>query len=62
MFDKHVFFFILSKITISYKVRKNPALQDSTPAAGRANDIFRSAAVRSKAELFYFIGKQFPMK
>jgi len=53
MFDKHVFFFILSKITISYKARKNPALQDSPPEAGRASDIFHSAAVRSKAELFY---------
>ena len=28
-------------------IRKNPALQDSPPAAGRASDIFLSAAVRS---------------
>ena len=36
---------------------KNPALQDSPPAAGRASDIFYSAAVRSKAERFLFHGK-----
>ena len=32
--------------------RKNPALQDSPPAAGRASDIFHSAAVRSSRSVF----------
>ncbi|MBS5521566.1 MAG: hypothetical protein KHX56_04765, partial [Clostridiales bacterium] len=43
---------------VSYSTRKNPALQDSPPEAGRASDIFHSAAVRSKAELFYLIGNE----
>ena len=29
-------------------IKKNPALQDSPPAAGRVSDIFLSAAVRSR--------------
>ena len=55
MFDKHVFFFILSKITMSYKARKNPAWQDSPPAAGRASDIlpFRCSAIRAERFLSY---------
>ena len=32
--------------------RKNPAKQDSPPAAGRASDIFHSAAVRSSRSVF----------
>ena len=32
--------------------RKNPALQDSPPAAGRASVIFHSAAVRSSRSVF----------
>ena len=42
---------------LSYKVKKNPAKQDSPPAAGRASDIlpFRCSAIR--AERFYFIGR-----
>ena len=32
--------------------RKNPALQDSPPAAVRASDIFHSAAVRSSRSVF----------
>ena len=37
---------------ISRLSRKNPALQDSPPAAGRASDIFHSAAVRSSRSFF----------
>jgi len=32
--------------------RKNPASQDSPPVAGRGNDIYISAAVRSLGEVF----------
>ena len=40
-------------------VKKNPAKQDSPPAAGRASDIlpFRRSAI--PAERFYFIGRIF---
>jgi len=34
------------------KTRKNPASQDSPPAAGRSCDIYISAAVRSLGEIF----------
>ncbi|CBL35487.1 hypothetical protein CL3_01080 [butyrate-producing bacterium SM4/1] len=33
---------------------KNPALQDSPPAAGLRRDVFLSAAVRSRPEGFLF--------
>ena len=33
-------------------MKKNPALQDSPPAAGRTSDIFHSAAVRSSRSVF----------
>ena len=38
-------------------IKKNPAKQDSPPAASRASDIlpFRCSAIR--AERFYFIGR-----
>jgi len=39
MFGEHVFLFVLSKIGISYKVKKNPALQDSPPAVGCLGNI-----------------------
>ena len=32
-------------------IRKNPASQDSPPAAGRVSDIYSSAAVRSLGEI-----------
>ena len=40
-------------------VKKNPAKQDSPPAAGRVSDIlpFRRSAIL--AERFYFIGRIF---
>ena len=40
------------------KLKKNPAKQDSPPAAGRASDIlpFRCSAIR--AERFYFTGNK----
>ena len=42
---------------LSYKVKKNPAGQDSPPAAGRFSDIYLSAAVQScPAGLFYATG------
>ena len=42
--------------------RKNPALQDSPPAAGRASDIlpFRRSAI--SAERLYRIGNKFPIR
>ena len=40
MFDEHMFLFAPQKVGISYKVKKNPALQDSPPAADRFSDIF----------------------
>ena len=51
------FFWKGAKGELSYKVRKNPALQDSPPAAGRFSDKFpfrRSAIL--PGGLFYFIG------
>ena len=41
-------------------MKKNPALQDSPPAAGRVSDIlpFRRSAIR--AELFYRMETKFP--
>ena len=47
---------------LSYKVKKNPALQDSPPAAGRVSDIlpFRRSAIL--AERFSFIGRIFLWK
>ena len=40
---------------LSYKVKKNPAKQDSPPAAGRASDIlpFRCSAIRAERFLSY---------
>ena len=48
MFFLH-FFSLLSYVL---KMKKNPALQDSPPAAGRTSDIFHSAAVRSSRSVF----------
>ena len=44
---------------VSYTIKKNPAKQDSPPAAGRASDIlpFRCSAIRTRR--FYFIGRIF---
>ena len=44
---------------VSYTIRKNPAKQDSPPAAGRVSDIlpFRRSAIL--AERFSFIGRIF---
>ena len=39
MFDKLLFLLTPLKIAISYKVNKNPAKQDSPPAAGRFSDM-----------------------
>ena len=43
-------------------IKKNPAKQDSPPAAGRVSDIlpFRRSAIR--AELFYRIETKFPIR
>ena len=38
-------------------IQKESRLRDSPPAAGRASDIFHSAAVRSTGD-FYTIGKE----
>ena len=40
---------------LSYKVKKNPAKQDSPPAAGRVSDIlpFRRSAIRAERFLSY---------
>ena len=44
-------------LVICIKVKKNPAGQDSPPAAGRFSDIYLSAAVHSgPAGLFYATG------
>ena len=47
---------------LSYKVKKNPAKQDSPPAAGRASDIlpFRCSAIL--AERFYRMETKFPIR
>ena len=47
---------------LSYKVKKNPALQDSPPAAGRVSDIlpFRRSAIL--AERFYRIETKLPIR
>ena len=44
------------------KAKKNPAKQDSPPAAGRASDIlpFRCSAIR--AERFYRMETKFPIR
>ena len=39
------------------RIQKESRLRDSPPAAGRASDIFHSAAVRSTGD-FYKIGKE----
>ena len=39
-------------LVVILNTRKNPALQDSPPAAGRASVIFHSAAVRSSRSVF----------
>ena len=43
-------------------IKKNPAKQDSPPAAGRASDIlpFRCSAIR--AERFYRMETKFPIR
>ena len=47
---------------VSYTMKKNPALQDSPPAAGRASDIlpFRRSAIL--AEHFYRMETKFPIR
>ena len=50
----------VAKHVIFYHIRKNPALQDSPPAAGCVSNIYHSAAVQSSRSRFYFIGKEFP--
>jgi len=52
------FFWKGAKGELSYKVRKNPALQDSPPAAGRFSDKFpfRRSAILPGGLFSYFIG------
>ena len=42
-------------------IKMNPAPQDSPPAAGRASDIFISAAVRSLRSIFILQGTESPV-
>ena len=47
--------FLSYRNEVSYTIKKNPAKQDSPPAAGRASDIlpFRCSAIRAERFLSY---------